>query len=134
MGVWPENSPCLLRALEAGRLPEVPESPALSDSTAGAIEPGSISFPICQTVSDETITVSEAEITAAMRHIAAGDHWMVEGAAGVAFAGLIKSASAWRGRTVAVVLCGRNVTLETFLAATGAPAVSEGSGSRVQSA
>lgn len=134
VGVWPENSPCLLRALEAGRLLDVPESPTLSDSTAGGIEPGSISFPICQTVIDETVTVSEAEIAAAMRHIAAGDHWMVEGAAGVALAGLIKTASAWRGQTVAVVLCGRNVALETFLAAAAAPAVSETATSRAPSA
>jgi len=117
VGVWPENSPCMLRALETGRLLEVAETPTLSDGTAGAIEPGSITFPICQTVIDATVTVSELEIAAAMRHIAAAEHWIVEGAAGVALAGLIKTASAWRDRTVAVVLCGRNIALETFLAA-----------------
>lgn len=117
VGVWPENSPCLLRALEAGHLFEVPESPTLSDGTAGGIEPGSVTFPICQSVIDTRITVSEAEIAAAMRDVAASDHWIVEGAAGVALAGLVKAASAWRGRRVAVVLCGRNIALETFLGA-----------------
>lgn len=117
VGVWPKSSPCMLRALEAGRLLEVPESPTLSDGTAGAIEPGSITFPICQAVIDETVTVSEPEIAAAMRHIAAAEHWIVEGAAGVAFAGLIRTASEWRDRRVAVVLCGRNIALPTFLAA-----------------
>ena len=117
VGVWPENSPCLLRALEAGHLFEVPESPTLSDGTAGGIEPGSITFPICQSVIDERITVTEQEIAAAMRDVAAADHWMVEGAAGVALAGLVKSAAAWQGRRVAVVLCGRNIALETFLGA-----------------
>lgn len=119
MGVWPENSPCLLRALEAGHLFEVPEHPTLSDGTAGGIEPGSITFPICQSVIDARITVSESEIAAAMRDVAATDHWIVEGAAGVALAGLLKVAPAWQGRRVAVVLCGRNVALETFLAAIG---------------
>ena len=120
VGVWPENSPCLLRALEAGRLFEVPESPTLSDGTAGGIEPGSVTFPICQSVIDATITVAESEIAAAMREIAAADHWMVEGAAGVALAGLIKAASAWQGRRVAVVLCGRNIAIDTFLGAVAA--------------
>lgn len=120
VGVWPQNSPCLLRSLEAGRLLDVPESPTLSDGTAGGIEPGSVTFPICQSVIDSTLTVSESEIAAAMRDVAAADHWIVEGAAGVALAGLIKAASAWQGRRVAVVLCGRNIALETFLGAIAA--------------
>jgi threonine dehydratase len=119
VGVWPENSPCLLRALEAGRIIDVPESPTLSDGTAGAVEPGSVTFPICQSVIDQTVTVSEAEIAGAMRRIAAAERWIVEGSAGVAFAGLIKLADAHKGKTVAVVLCGRNVALETFLEAIG---------------
>jgi threonine dehydratase len=115
VGVWPENSPCLLRALEAGSIIDVPESPTLSDGTAGAVEPGSITFPICQSVIDQTVTVTESQIASAMRSIAAAERWIVEGAAGVALAGLVKLAHDYAGRTVAVVLCGRNVALETFL-------------------
>jgi threonine dehydratase len=119
VGVWPENSPCLLRALEAGQIVDVPESPTLSDSTAGAVEPGSVTFPICQSVIDQTVTVSESQIAAAMRYMAAAEHWIVEGAAGAALAGLLKVAAAYRGQTVAVVLCGRNIGLEAFLEAIG---------------
>jgi threonine dehydratase len=115
VGVWPENSPCLLRAIEAGRIVDVEESETLSDATAGAIEPGSVTLPICRTVIDATVTVSEAEIGQAMRHIAQAEHWIVEGAAAVALAGLTKSAHAYRGKRVAVVLCGRNIALATFL-------------------
>jgi threonine dehydratase len=117
VGVWPENSACLLRSLEAGAIIDTEERDTLSDGTAGAIEPGSVTFPICQRVIDETATVSEAEIAAAMRRIAEAEHWIVEGAAGVALAGLIKRADAYRGRKVAVVLCGRNIGLDTFLKA-----------------
>jgi threonine dehydratase len=115
VGVWPENSPCLLRALEAGSIIDVPESPTLSDGTAGAVEPGSITFPICQSVIDRTVTVTESQIAAAMRHIAASERWIVEGAAGVALAGLVQLAREYQGRKVAVVLCGRNIAFETFL-------------------
>jgi threonine dehydratase len=65
------------------------------------------------------MTVKESEIAAAMRKLAAAEHWIVEGSAGVALAGLIKVADAYRGQKVAVVLCGRNIALETFLAAIG---------------
>jgi threonine dehydratase len=119
VGVWPENSPCLLRALEAGQIIDVPESPTLSDGTAGAVEPGSVTFPVCQSVIDQTVTITEAEIAAAMRTVAAAERWIVEGAAGVALAGLVKVADAFKGRKVAVVLCGRNVAFETFLQAIG---------------
>jgi len=115
VGVWPQNSPAMLRSLEAGRIVEVKEQPTLSDGTAGGIEPGSITFPICQSVIDATATVTEAQIAAAMRHIAHTERWIVEGAAGVALAGLIEQAEAWQGRKVAVVLCGRNIALETFI-------------------
>lgn len=115
VGVWPENSPCLLRALEAGRIIDVPEQPTLSDGTAGAVEPGSVTFPLCQAVINETVTVTETQIAAAMRHIAESERWIVEGAAGVALAGLIRRAPAYRGRKVAVVLCGRNIALNKFV-------------------
>ena len=116
VGVWPEASPCMLRALEAGRIVPVEEHPTLSDATAGAIEPGSITFPICQAVIDEYVVVSEAEIAAAMRCLAESEHLMVEGAAGVALAGLMRSAADHAGRKVAVVICGRNIGLDTFVA------------------
>lgn len=120
IGVWPENSPALLRSLEVGRIIEVSEQPTLSDGTAGAVEPGSVTFPICQAVIDARVTVTEAEVASAMRLVAHSEHWIVEGAAGVALAGLVKQANMWRGRKVAVVLCGRNIALETFLKAVGA--------------
>jgi threonine dehydratase len=115
VGVWPENSPCMLRALEAGRIVDVTEAPTLSDATAGAVEPGSVTFPLCQAVIDETVAVSELAIARAMRLVAAHERWMIEGAAAVALAGLVARADAYRGGTVAVVLCGRNVALQTFL-------------------
>ncbi|MBW8812848.1 MAG: threonine/serine dehydratase [Caulobacterales bacterium] len=119
VAVWPERSPALLRSLEAGRVVDCEDLPTLSDGTAGAVEPGSITFPICQEVIDETVTVTEPEIAAAMRRIAEAERWMVEGAAGVALGGLIKTADQWRGRKVAVVLCGRNIALDAFLDAVG---------------
>ncbi len=52
VGVWPENAPAMLRAIEVGAIVEVEERATLSDGTAGGIEPGSITFPLCQAVRD----------------------------------------------------------------------------------
>ena len=115
VGVWPENSPCMLEALRTGAIVDVVEYPTLSDATAGAVEAGSVTFPICSQVIDERITVTEPEIAAAMRAVAQADRWIIEGAAGVAVAGLLKSAPVFRGRQVAAVICGRNIALDKFL-------------------
>jgi threonine dehydratase len=117
VGVSAAASSCMIDSLEAGEIVSTPEYPTLSDGSAGEVEPGSVTFPICQQVIDETIKVSEQEIARAMRRVAESDRWMIEGAAGAALAGLIQSADRWRGKRVAVVLCGRNVALETYLGA-----------------
>ncbi|GHJ36619.1 threonine/serine dehydratase [Streptomyces sp. TS71-3] len=115
VGVWPKASTCMLDSLNAGRIIETPEYETLSDGSTGAVEQGSVTFPICQEVIDETVTVGEDEIAHAMRLVATGERWMIEGAAGVAVAGLVQTAEQYRGKKVAVVLCGRNIAVETFL-------------------
>ena len=117
IGVWPENSPCMLRAMEAGRIVDVEERETLSDGTAGAIEPEAMTLNLCRQVIDDTVTVTEAEIGRAMRLIAEAEHWIVEGSAGVALAGLARCAASFHNRKVAAVLCGRNIALDTFLRA-----------------
>jgi len=108
VGCWPENAPAMLRCIEEKQIVDVPEQPTLSNSTAGGVEPGSVTFDLCRQVIDEHITVTEAEIADAMRLIAEHERWLVEGAAGVAVAAFIKQKDHYAGKNVAVVLCGRN--------------------------
>src|SRR3546814_5268464 len=79
-------------SIAAGEIVATPERETLSEASTGAVEPGSVTFPVCRAVIDEMLTVSEVEIARAMRRIAIGERWMVEGAAGVAVAGLVQAA------------------------------------------
>ena len=115
IGCWPEVAQSLKRNLEAGRIFDVPEETTISDGTAGNVEPGSVTFELCARVLDERIAVSEIDIKRAMRDVAEAEHWIVEGAAGVAMAGARAMASQFAGKSVAVILCGRNIALATFL-------------------
>jgi threonine dehydratase len=117
IGCWPEIAPSLKVALDAGHIVDVDEGDTISDGTAGGIEPGSITLDICRQVIDQTVLVSETAIKRAMRDIASAERWMVEGAAGVAFAAAQKMRSRIEGKNVAVVLCGRNIALDKFIAA-----------------
>jgi threonine dehydratase len=117
VGCWPKASTCMLDSLAAGHIVQTAEHETLSEASTGAVEPGSVTFAICQQVIDETLTVEEIEIAQAMRRIAEAERWIVEGTAGVALAGLVQSAAAWRGKKVAVILCGRNIALDMYLSA-----------------
>jgi threonine dehydratase len=117
VGCWPANSTALYISLKAGRIVESEELDTISDGTAGGVEPDSITLDIGRTVITDTSLVTEEEIKAAMKLVAQTDRWMVEGAAGVALASMLKLAPGYQGRAVAVILCGRNIMLEKFVEA-----------------
>jgi threonine dehydratase len=110
VGCWPENSPVMLRCIEAGSIVEVDELPTLSESTSGGLEAESVTFDVCRRVIDRGVLVTEREILSAMRLILESEHWLIEGAAGVAVAAFLKEVERWRGKHVAVIVCGRNLS------------------------
>lgn len=123
IGAQPQHSNVMELSVAAGEILDVPSLATLSDGTAGGIEPGAVTFPLCRDLVDEFAAVSEREIADAIRLLAAEHRTIVEGAAAVAVAAFRKSARRWRGRTVAIVLCGRNIAwnrLQPILAGRGA--------------
>jgi threonine dehydratase len=110
VGCWPENSPVLYESIKAGRILDVPEEPTLSESTAGGLEPGSVTLDICSRVIDRSVLVSEDEILHAMRKVRALKGWIIEGAAAVAVAAFLKNAQDYLGKRVVVVICGGNTS------------------------
>jgi threonine dehydratase len=114
VGCWPENSPVMHECLLAGRIVDVEERPTLSESTAGGLEPGSVTFEVCRRAIDRSVLVSEDEILRAMRMVLETEHWVVEGAAGVAVAAFLKEAAHWKGKNTVILICGRNVSAEVL--------------------
>ncbi len=114
VGCWPENSPVLYECLRAGRIVEVAERPTLSESTAGNLEPDSVTLEYCRDVIDRSVLVSEDRILAAMRLMLQSERWLIEGAAGVAVAAYLQEAPRYEGRKAAIVLCGRNLSQEAL--------------------
>jgi threonine dehydratase len=110
VGCWPENSPVLYESMKAGWILPVAERPTVSESTAGGLEEGSITLGVCREVVDSCVLVSEEEILEAMRLVWREKQWLIEGAAGVALAAFQKSAMHYEGKTVAVIVCGGNLS------------------------
>jgi threonine dehydratase len=112
VGCWPETSPVMYECIRAGRIIDVPEQPTLSESTAGGLEPGTVTLDVCRRVVDRGVLVTEAEILGAMRLVLTSEHWLIEGAAAVAVAAFRKEFARYQGKACAIVLCGRNLSAE----------------------
>ena len=110
----PEASPVMTRSVQAGRILELPSDPTLSDGTAGGIEAKAITFDLCRSIVDDYVLVSEKQIADAMRAFIDAHHMLLEGAAGVALAGLRARAEQYRGKNVVVIICGGNISRETL--------------------
>lgn len=110
VGCWPQNSPALYECIKAGRIIEVAEQPTLSVSTAGGVEENAITLPLCREVIDRSVLVSEEEILDSMRRLYRDDSQLVEGAAAVPAAALRRHARDYKGKTVAILICGGNVS------------------------
>jgi len=113
----PAASPAMQECVRRGRIDDVPCFDTLSDSTAGGVEPGAITFPLCRDLVDRYLAVDEAAIAAALVATLEHQHLLVEGAAAVAIAAC-RADRELRGRRAAVVVCGGNLprtTLERLL-------------------
>lgn len=115
IGCLPQNASIMAESVKRGSVVTQPDLPTLSDSTAGSLEADTITLSLCQHYVDDFVLVSEQEIQAAMRFLATEHHWMVEGAAGVALAGLIQMGKNLKAQKAAAVLCGRNINFEKYL-------------------
>ncbi|MEO6595994.1 MAG: threonine/serine dehydratase [Planctomycetota bacterium] len=109
----PTASPAMAECVRQGRIVDVPCSDTLSDSTAGGVEPGAITFPLCQQLVDRFVEVDEDAIRRALVQTLEHQHLLVEGAAAVAFAACAADAEL-RGRRAAIVVCGGNIPLATL--------------------
>jgi threonine dehydratase len=114
VAVSPMASPAMAECVRAGRIVDVPCGPTLSDSTAGNVEPGAITFELCRDLIDRHVLVEEAAIGHTLVRLLAEDHLLAEGAAALAVAGLLQDQQRRKG-PLAVVLCGANLPLSMLL-------------------
>ena len=115
VGCSPENSPAMINSMYAGKILDIESKPTLSDGTAGGLESGSITFPICCEYIDRTILVTEDEIKKAMELYYNNENQIIEGAAGVAIATFLKIKNHFSEKKVGIIICGGNIDQKSFL-------------------
>ncbi len=114
IGCSPQNSQVMIRSVGAGKILDLPSLPTISDGTAGGIEPGSVTFDLCRELIDDYETVTEDEIKASLGEFLQTQHMLIEGAAAVAVAAMVKRRDRLAGKNVVVIICGANISLETL--------------------
>ena len=110
----PDASKVMTESVRAGRILDLPSDPTLSDGTAGGIEADAMTFDLCRDVVDRWVVVSEKQIAAAMCQFIDTHHMLLEGAAGVALAGMLQTGEQFRDRNIVVVICGANISRDTL--------------------
>jgi len=114
IGCSPQNSQVMIRSVGAGKILDLPSLPTISDGTAGGIEPGAVTFDLCRDLVDDYQTVTEEEIKESLREFLQTQHMLIEGAAAVAVAAMVKRRDGLAGKNVVVIICGANISLETL--------------------
>ena len=110
IGASPTNDAAMADAVAAGAIVASATQPTLSHSTAGGIEAGAITVPICRRLVDRWLRVTEDDIATAVRAMAFEEHQLVEGAAGVALSAAGRVAAARPDRRIAAISCGARLT------------------------
>jgi threonine dehydratase len=113
VGVVAEGAACAKMSFERGELIETNVADTMADGLAVRV-PVAEALAIYGRGADRVVSVSDAEIEAAMRIFFADTHQVAEGAGAAALAALLREGEAMRGRDVAVVLSGGNVDTPVF--------------------
>jgi threonine dehydratase len=113
IGVVAEGAPAYSLSLAAGKPISTDHVSTVADGIAVRV-PDSTAFEIIRIYTSRVVVVSDAEITAAMRHLFTDTHNVAEGAGAAALAALIKEATRMKGKKVAVILSGGNVDSSLF--------------------
>ncbi|MER3409939.1 MAG: threonine dehydratase [Thermoleophilia bacterium] len=113
VGVECEASAAMRASLDAGRIVSVPVRATLADGLGGNLEPGTVTFALCQRYLADVAVVAEEEIEEAVRFLVRAHGLVVEGAGAVAVAALLAGRVQSEGKAVALVT-GRNIDLRAL--------------------
>lgn len=112
IGVSMERGAAMIASLAAGRPTEVEELETLADSLGGGLGPNNrYTYEMVSKYVDETLTVSEQQIAAAIRFAYAEEGEVIEGAAAVGIAALVHHRYRPDG-ACCVLLSGKNIDME----------------------
>lgn len=114
-GIQSEASPTFARWKDAGDTVPVDLASSVAEGISGCIEPETMTWPIIRDCVDCVLTVTEAEIKAAMHAMLSLHGYVVEPSGVAAVAGALHYDKALQGRKTVCVITGRNISASRYL-------------------
>jgi threonine dehydratase len=106
------------QSVKAGAIVPFAGQTTLADGAAGGLEDNCLTLQLCSALVDRYVLAPEAAIARALRTYLERESKLIEGAAAMALAGFLADVAAtperFKGRNVAVVLCGARIAPETL--------------------
>ena len=113
IGVVAAGAPAYALSLAAGRPVSTETADTIADGVACRV-PDPEALEVIRHGAARVVTVTDAEIRAAMRHLFTDTHNVAEGAGAAPLAALLQERAAMAGRRVALILSGGNIDRELF--------------------
>jgi threonine dehydratase len=114
VGVVAVEAPAYALSFGAGKPVSTNSADTMADGVACRV-PDPDALALILKGAERIVSVSEAEIRAAMRHLFTDTHNLAEGAGAAALAGLLQEKDRMAGRRVAVIQSGGNIDRELYL-------------------
>ena len=114
-GIQSEASPTFAHWKTQGDTGPVDLQPSIAEGVSGYIEPSTMTWPFIRDRVDRVLTVSEAEIKAAMHAMLNFQRQIVEPSGAPAVAAVLRYSKELEGRKTVCVVTGRNVSGSRYL-------------------
>ena len=111
IGVQSEGAPAVYESWKTGKMVETAKTDTFADGLATRV-PFEMTMSIMRRLIDEIMLVSEKDLKRAIRLLLETTHQVAEGAGAASTAGAIKMRNELKGKKVALVISGGNLTLE----------------------
>jgi threonine dehydratase len=113
VGVVAAGAPAYALSFKAGQPVATNSADTMADGLA-CRSPSAEAVEIIRRGAERIVTVTDAEIRAAMRHLYTDTHNLAEGAGAAAFAALLQERAAMAKKRVAIVLSGGNIDMALY--------------------
>lgn len=117
VGCQPEQNCGMYKCIDAGYILNDFSflNDTIADGVAGGVEMGSITFEYCKKFIDKWILTTEEEIEEAVFNMLDKEKKLIEGAAGLPIASLIKMKDELQGKNVVLIICGGNIDISEVM-------------------
>ncbi len=115
IGCQPLNAPEMVESVKVRKIVPPSDKNTIADGVAGGLDPKTVTFDICQKYVDDYVLLTENEIRAALYKIYKTTKQIVEPAAALSLAAILKKAHNFKGKNLVAIISGSRIDKNLFV-------------------